>query len=103
MAPQNLEVKITDDIAKGVYANSMQVMHTPEEFVLDFMNILPPNAVVTSRVIISPGHLKRIISALTENIAKYEQSFGNIKLPEAVTPADSSVTTSESHKIGFKA
>lgn len=86
---QQIQVKISDDILKGTYANMMQVMHTKEEFVLDFMNLLPPNGIVSSRVIISPGHMKRIIAALSENMKNYEKAFG-------------SITAAEEPKIGFK-
>jgi hypothetical protein len=37
-----LNIKITDDILKGVYSNSMVVTHTREEFVIDFINSFPP-------------------------------------------------------------
>jgi uncharacterized protein DUF3467 len=78
-APGNsLPVKLTDDILGGVYSNSMQVSHTREEFVLDFMSIFPPAGKVNARVIISPGHMKRIILALQENLRRYETQFGAI-------------------------
>jgi len=82
---RNVQVKVTDEVMKGAYANMMQVSHTREEFVLDFMNVLPPGGIVTSRIITSPGHLKRIIRALQENVKAYEQSHGEIaesKVPE---------------------
>lgn len=71
---------------KGQYANMMMIAHTKEEFVLDFMNVVPPQGIVTSRIITSPGHMKRIIAALSENIKKYEGSFGTIA--EASIPTD---------------
>jgi len=74
-----------DQTLKGVYANMMQVAHNREEFVLDFMNVLPPTGSVTARVVVSPGHLKRIVKALTENLKRYEDSFGQIR--EADAPA----------------
>ncbi len=74
-----LHTKINDDVLKGVYSNSMQVAHTKEEFVIDFMNMFPPHGIVNARVITSPGHLKRIIRALSENLAKYESQFGTIQ------------------------
>ena len=76
-----------DAVMKGVYANMMQVAHNREEFVLDFMNVLPPSGSVTARVITSPGHLKRIAKALAENLKRYEEAYGEIKQAEA--PADS--------------
>ena len=76
--PQNqVQVKVTDEILKGVYANMVQVGHSAEEFILDFMNIFPPSGMVTARVIISPSHAKRVMLALQDNIKKYEQQFGH--------------------------
>jgi hypothetical protein len=81
----SIPVKLTDDVLGGVYSNSMQVTHTREEFVLDFMSIFPPAGKVTARVIISPGHMKRIILALQDNLRRYEAQFGPIiQAPEPV-------------------
>lgn len=77
--PQQVNVKADDATLKGVYANSMMASHTKDEVVLDFLSIHPPQGMLVSRVIISPGHLKRIVAALSENLAKYEQSFGAIE------------------------
>lgn len=76
--PQELGIKITDETLRGVYANNMVVAHTKEEFFVDFINVIPPQGIVTARVIISPGHMKRIIKALSENVGKYEAKFGEI-------------------------
>ncbi|HAZ16982.1 MAG: hypothetical protein A3H59_00035 [Candidatus Jacksonbacteria bacterium RIFCSPLOWO2_02_FULL_43_9] len=91
---QQIQIKITDDTLKGVYANSMQVAHTQEEFMIDFMNLFPPQGIVNARVILSPGHLKRMIAALQDNLKKYEQQFGEVTV--AQQPAGES-------EIGFKA
>lgn len=89
---KQLQIKITDDILKGAYANAMQISHTQEEFILDFMNLSPQQGVgiVNSRMIISPGHLKRVIAAMQTNLKQYEDRFGQIKAADA--PAE----------IGFK-
>jgi hypothetical protein len=83
---QKMQIKISDEILKGSYANAMQVAHSREEFLLDFLNLSPHMGagVVTARVIMSPGHLKRVISALSENLKKYEDKFG--KIEEASDP-----------------
>lgn len=73
-----IQVKVTDEILRGAFANMVQVGHTQEEFVLDFMNLLPPAGTLTSRVIVTPGHMKRIVAALTDNLKKYEEQFGAI-------------------------
>lgn len=81
--PNQINIKITDEVLEGRYANMMQVMHTKEEFILDFANVVPPQGIMTARVITSPGHMKRIIRALQENLERYEKSFGAIDEAEA--------------------
>lgn len=81
---QQIQVKVTDEVLKGVYANMVQIGHTQEEFVLDFMNIFPPQGMINSRVIVTPQHIKRIAAALAENIKRYEDQFS--KIAESTTP-----------------
>jgi len=73
-----IQIKVTDEKLKGEYSNMMQILHTKEEFVLDFISIFPPTGVLNSRIIVSPGHFKRMIKAMNENIKKYEDQFGKI-------------------------
>jgi hypothetical protein len=73
-----LEIKISDEELKGRYSNLLRITHTREEFILDFIQLVPPQGVVTARVVTSPGHLKRIVRALGSNVSRYEESFGPI-------------------------
>ena len=73
-----LNSKIDDEELKGRYANLVRISHTREEFILDFINVVPPSGAVTARVITSPGHIKRLVRALEGNLRLYEQSFGPI-------------------------
>lgn len=82
---KNLNIKIGDEELKGRYANLVRISHTREELILDFINMVPPQGTVTSRVIMNPGHLKRLIAALQANLALYEKNFG----PAQETPAPS--------------
>ncbi|PIV65009.1 MAG: DUF3467 domain-containing protein [Candidatus Nealsonbacteria bacterium CG_4_8_14_3_um_filter_37_36] len=84
MAEQQIKIKAKDEDLKGVYSNLMQVLHTKEEFILDFFLVSPPEGVLVSRVIMSPSHIKRMAKALEENLSKYEGKFG--KIEEAVAP-----------------
>jgi len=92
-------VKMTDGALVGAYANMVQIGHTPEEFILDFMNLFPPTGIVTARVIVSPGHMKRIVAALEENLKKYEEQFGAIKFADSQVPP--TTTSSSDHRFGF--
>lgn len=93
---QNINIKIPDEMLKGTYANNMFVSHNKEEFVLDFINIsfFPPpgQGIETAKIITSPGHYKKMLSAMQENLKRYEEQFG--KIEEAASPASS--------EIGFK-
>jgi len=84
-AQSNIELKISDEELKGRYSNLLRITHTREEFILDFLNVVPPIGIVTSRLITSPGHMKRILQALAANVARYEEAFGAIQ--EAADPA----------------
>ena len=75
---QGLNVKISDDELKGRYSNLLRITHTREEFILDFINLVPPQGMVCARIITSPGHMKRIVRALAGNLARYEEAFGQI-------------------------
>ena len=96
---QNIPLQAAADVIKGVYANNMQASHTKEEFYLDFLNMsyFPNAATLVSKVIVSPGHFKRIVAALNDNLKMYEQKFGVIDSPK---PENSQVS-SESSKFGF--
>lgn len=92
MADQKeIKIQAQKEELKGNYSNLMQVIHSKEEFMLDFYLVSPPQGLLASRVIVSPGHLKRMIKALQENLRKYEDKFGSIE--EAQSPEES---------IGFK-
>lgn len=76
---QQLQIKVKDEDLKGAYSNLMQIVHTKEEFILDFFLNAQPEGILASRVIMSPGHAKRMIMALQENMKKYEERFGIIE------------------------
>ncbi|MDX1535830.1 MAG: DUF3467 domain-containing protein [Candidatus Spechtbacterales bacterium] len=79
---QQIKMNASEDVLKGAYANAMQISHTKEEFILDFFLAHPPQGQLASRVITSPGHAKRIVAALQQNIKNYEEKFGEIKEAE---------------------
>ena len=78
MADQHMQIKATDDVLKGIYANALQISHTQQEVVFDFLNIFPPQGQLVSRIITSPAHAKQIAAALMENLKKYEAQYGQV-------------------------
>jgi len=77
---KKINIKARDKDLKGSYSNLMQVLHTKEEFLLDFFLVSPPNGILVSRIVMSPSHIKRMVGALEENVSKYEEKFGKIEV-----------------------
>jgi len=79
-----LNIELSEEIAEGIYSNLAIITHSNQEFVLDFVRIMPgtPKAKVKSRIIITPEHAKRLLTALEDNINKYEAANGRIKVQE---------------------
>ncbi len=82
VVPQN-KIQVRDNFVGGEYANAMQASHSKEDFLLTFMNIVAPTGRVVGKIIVSPGHMKRIVAALEENVKRYEAQFGKIEAAES--------------------
>ncbi|MDX9773407.1 MAG: DUF3467 domain-containing protein [Bacteroidales bacterium] len=74
-------IELSEEVAEGVYSNLAVITHSPAEFVIDFIRIMPgvPKSKVKSRIILTPEHAKRLVAALSDNIAKYESVHGPIR------------------------
>ena len=77
--PKQIQIKASDEMSRGRFSNNMLVTHSAEEFIIDWLVNSPSGTHLVSRIIVSPGHIKRIISALTDNLHKYEQQFGKVR------------------------
>ena len=79
--PNQISIELNEEVAQGIYSNLAVITHSPSEFVVDFVRIMPgiPKAQVKSRIILTPEHAKRLVAALQDNIAKYESVHGAIK------------------------
>ena len=80
---KQLQIEVSPEVAQGVYTNFALIAHSSSEFVVDLASVMPgiQKAQVRSRVILAPEHAKRLLMALQENIARYEQEYGIIRLP----------------------
>jgi len=81
-APVQLEIKIDEDTAQGVYANMAVINHTSGEFTLDFVYVQPqqPKAKVRSRVITSARGARMLLGALQAAVENYEAEHGPIRV-----------------------
>lgn len=74
-----IKLRLSEQVGVGVYANSMMVQHTGDEFVLDFAMVVGERGSIVARVITGPAHMRRIVAALEDNLTKYESLHGPIK------------------------
>ena len=64
-------MRLPENMAAGVYANSMMVQHTGDEFVMDFIVAVAGTGSVVARVITNPPHMKRVLAALQDNVSVF--------------------------------
>lgn len=81
-----IEIELTEEIAQGTYSNLAIISHSTSEFVIDFIRVVPGilKAKVKSRIILTPEHAKRLLSALKENIDKFEKMNGPISVSNEI-------------------
>lgn len=70
-----IQIELSEEIAQGTYSNLAIISHSSSEFILDFIRVVPgaPKAQVKSRIILTPDNAKRLLYALEENVAKFEE------------------------------
>jgi hypothetical protein len=80
---RQINIELDEKVSSGEYSNFVVVTHSPAEFVLDFTRLLPgvPKARVHSRIIMAPPHAKAFMIALRDNLAKFENKYGEIRTP----------------------
>ncbi|MEK6606366.1 MAG: DUF3467 domain-containing protein [Myxococcota bacterium] len=87
---QRVNIQVDEATAQGLYSNLALINHSENEFVIDFAFAPPgsPAAKVRARMILTPRHAKRLLHALGQNVARYEQRFGaiTVKVPAEGEP-----------------
>ena len=56
---KGLQIELTPEVAEGIYSNLAIISHSSSEFVIDFARTMP-----------------RVLLALQDNLAAYEQQHG---------------------------
>ena len=95
--PQKISVELSAEQAEGIYSNLALITHSTSEFIVDFVKLLPglPKAKVCARMIMTPQNAKALMKTLEINIHRYEENFGEIKLP-GKPPSEFGFQTSDS-------
>lgn len=79
---QRLNVELGEKESEGIYSNLALITHSPSEFIVDFARVMPgvQKTRVYARIVMTPAHARMLLSALEENIKKFEEQFGVIKI-----------------------
>lgn len=95
--PTQINIELPADL-EAIYSNFAIINHSPSEIVMDFARLLPniPKAKIYTRVLMTPLNAKLLLKALQDNLAKYEEKFGEVRLP-----AEAGFETQE-RSLGFK-
>jgi hypothetical protein len=89
--PQQPEIKVTNSTDyRDSYSNSVQVRVNVWDFYLVFGTLVPIDERVEVRnfqgIYLSPQQAKALATILAQNVANYEQTFGEIKLDPKLAP-----------------
>lgn len=96
--PTQINIELPADL-DAIYSNFAIINHSPSEIVMDFARLLPniPKAKVATRVLMTPLNAKLLLRALQDNLAKYEEKYGEIRLP-----TEAGFEAQPERTIGFK-
>jgi len=97
-----ITVEFDEDTAEGTYANSVMIRSSSEEFILDFIRMVPgvEDARLKSRIIVTPQHAKRLLNALEENIKSVDRT--NQEPPQSMDASPSAPSSRQGDgQMGF--
>lgn len=76
------QLKQSEEMMSGVYANAVMIGHTASEFSLDFITTFFPRSAVSSRVFVAAPNAKRLLDSLKHSFQQYQQR------PQGQAPPD---------------
>ena len=78
-----INIELGEKEAEGIYSNLAMISHTQSEVIIDFARVLPglPKGKVYARIVMTPQHAKMLENALADNLKKFEDRYGKIRIP----------------------
>ena len=83
------ELKMTDDVLTGAYANGVMIGHSMTEFKLDFLANLFPHTAVSCRVFMATPQVPRMLESLRRTYQQFLERIGK----QPASPASGHGTT----------
>ncbi|MFB6273100.1 MAG: DUF3467 domain-containing protein [Salinibacter sp.] len=100
---EDISIEFDEGAAEGTYANSVMIRSSSEEFILDFIRMMPgvKDARLKSRIIVTPQHAKRLLNALEENIESMDRTNQDPPQSMEASPPDPSSSRQGDGQMGF--
>jgi hypothetical protein len=67
------DLKMSDEVHVGAYANAVLMSHGASEFTFDFITRFFPNAAVSARVFLAAPQVPKLLESLTVSMNRYRQ------------------------------
>jgi hypothetical protein len=85
-SPRQIRLEVPNNL-NAIYSNVVLISQTTSEIIFDFVQVMPnsPQARVQSRIVMTPTNAKALLSALQQNLDRFEDKNGEIKLPPKPT------------------
>jgi hypothetical protein len=82
------DLKLSEDVMVGAYANAVMIVHTPAEFCLEFISNFYPRSVITARVLLSAPQAPVLLNSLTQSWQKWQAKTQHPPHPPAPPPQE---------------
>ena len=86
------QLKLTEEVMSGDYANAVMIGHTASEFSLDFITTFFPKSAVAQRVFLAAPNAKKLLESLNHSFQQFQQRVkqpGTPPVPPPDFPPDS--------------
>lgn len=78
---------VPSHVARGVFTTGAVVLQGQHEFIIDFLLRMQQPQQVVCRVVMAPVVVSQFITALQDNLHRYEDRFGPVHMPQPPQPA----------------
>jgi hypothetical protein len=83
------QLKLTDDMMSGAYANAVMIGHTATEFSFDFITTFFPRSAVSCRVYLAAPNARRFLESIKQSFDQYQQKLRSQQQPPPDAPPQS--------------
>jgi len=90
------QLKMSDEVAAGTYANTVMITHAPSEFCFDFIGGFYPRSVVAARVYMAAPQVPRLTETLNRSFAQYQRKIAEARRKAEQKPPEAGGDESES-------